>query len=171
MTRHYCPSMIGKRVCAKPAVILPASRVVLVSTRGAFRPNTHSSSDPGASRTKATSGVSLGSRPRGSPGESNRRRPRTRMSVFPQMPRATSHHGLGSPLIGKRKRNFNSMGMNAPRYYETLQQEFTRLHGLGWTFRQIAVALDISERTVTAWRKELGLPRRPRGRRPRNRRG
>ena len=57
--------------------------------------------------------------------------------------------------------------MNAPRYYEGLQQEFTRLHGLGWTFRKIAEALDISERTVVAWRQELNLPHRPRGRRPR----
>ncbi len=61
--------------------------------------------------------------------------------------------------------------MNAPRYYEMLQQEFTRLHRLGWTFRQIAGALDISERTVTAWREELDLPRRPRGRKPRKPRG
>lgn len=75
--------------------------------------------------------------------------------------------GLENRLIRKRKRNFNSMGMNAPRYYEMLQIEFTRLHGLGWTFRKIAEALDISERTVTAWREELDLPRRPRGRRPR----
>jgi hypothetical protein len=59
------------------------------------------------------------------------------------------------------------MGMNAPHYYETLQKEFMRLHGLGWTFRQMAGALDISERTVTAWRQELNLPRRPRGRKPR----
>jgi len=57
--------------------------------------------------------------------------------------------------------------MNAPHYYEMLQQEFTRLHGLGWTFRQMAEALGISERTVTAWREELDLPRRSRGRRPR----
>jgi len=57
--------------------------------------------------------------------------------------------------------------MNAPRFYERLQEEFRRLHGSGWTFRQIAEALDISERTVTAWRGELGLPRRQRGRRPR----
>lgn len=58
------------------------------------------------------------------------------------------------------------MGVNAT-YYEKLQEEFRGLHGLGWTFRQIAAALNISERTVTAWREELGLPRRPRGRRPR----
>jgi transposase len=57
--------------------------------------------------------------------------------------------------------------MNAPRYYERLQEEFKRLHGLGWTFCQIAEALDISERTVTAWREELDLPRRRRGRKPR----
>jgi hypothetical protein len=74
---------------------------------------------------------------------------------------------MESLLIGKRKRNFNFIGMNAPMYYEKLQQEFRRLHGLGWTFREIAEALDISERTVTAWREELDLPRRPRGRRPR----
>lgn len=42
--------------------------------------------------------------------------------------------------------------------------EFRRLHGLGSTFRQIAAVLNISERTVTAWREELNLPRRPRGR-------
>jgi DNA-binding XRE family transcriptional regulator len=57
--------------------------------------------------------------------------------------------------------------MNAPRYYEKLQQEFTRLHALGWTFRRMAEVLGISERTIVAWRKELDLPRRPRGRRPR----
>jgi transposase len=67
----------------------------------------------------------------------------------------------------KRKRNFTFICMNAPHYYERLQQEFRRLHGLGWTFREIAEALNISERTVTAWREELNLPRRPRGRRPR----
>jgi len=61
--------------------------------------------------------------------------------------------------------------MNAPRYYEKLQQEFTHLHALGWTFRRIAEVLGISERTVTAWRKELDLPRRSRGRRPRKTRG
>jgi len=59
------------------------------------------------------------------------------------------------------------MCVNAQDYYEGLQQQFRRLHGLGWTFRQIAEALNISERTVTAWREELDLPRRPRGRRSR----
>jgi transposase len=57
--------------------------------------------------------------------------------------------------------------MNAPHYYERLQEKFWRLHALGWTFRQMAEALGVSERTVTAWREELDLPRRPRGRRPR----
>lgn len=75
--------------------------------------------------------------------------------------------GLGSPVIRNRKRNFNSIDMNASTYYEMLQEEFRRLHGLGWTFRQIAESLGISERTVTAWREELDLPRRPRGRRSR----
>jgi hypothetical protein len=59
------------------------------------------------------------------------------------------------------------MGMNAPHIYEKLQEEFRRLHALGWTFRRLAEVLGISERTVTAWREELDLPRRPRGRRPR----
>ena len=63
------------------------------------------------------------------------------------------------------------MGMNAPHYYEKLQEEFRRLHALGWTFRRLAEVLGISERTVTAWREELDLPRRPRGRRPRKPRG
>lgn len=63
------------------------------------------------------------------------------------------------------------MGMNAPHYYEKLQEEFRRLHTLGWTFRRLAEVLGISERTVTAWREELDLPRRPRGRRPRKPRG
>jgi len=57
--------------------------------------------------------------------------------------------------------------MNAPSYYERLQQQFVRLHALGWTFRQMATALDISERTIVAWREELDLPRRRRGRKPR----
>jgi len=83
---------------------------------------------------------------------------------------AKSEDGSQSSLIRKRKRNFNFIGMNAPQYYERLQEEFRRLHGHGWTFRKIAQALNISERTVTAWREELDLPRRPRGRRPRKRR-
>src|ERR1700730_5618408 len=83
----------------------------------------------------------------------------------------TSQYGLGSSQMRKRKRNFDFIDMNAPTYYEKLQEVFTRLHGLGWTFRQIAEALNISERTVTAWREELDLPRRPRGRRPRKPRG
>ena len=78
---------------------------------------------------------------------------------------------LESPPIAKRKRNFDSIDMNAPRYYERLQEEFKRLHALGWTFRQIAEALDVSERTIVAWRDELDLPRRPRGRKPRKARG
>jgi hypothetical protein len=90
-----------------------------------------------------------------------------RRSVVRVLAYITSDYGLERLLIGRRKRNFNLIDMNAPHYYEMLQQEFTRLHGLGWTFRQMAEALGISERTVTAWREELDLPRRPRGRRPR----
>ncbi len=96
---------------------------------------------------------------------------RTHMWAAPAMTWDTSDNGLGSPLIRKRKRNFDFIGMNAPQYYERLQEEFTRLHGLGWTFRQIAEALNISERTIVAWREELDLPRRPRGRKPRTPRG
>lgn len=59
------------------------------------------------------------------------------------------------------------MDMDTPTYYEKLQEEFRRLHTAGLTFRRMAEVLGISERTVTAWRKELDLPRRPRGRRPR----
>lgn len=158
-----------KRLAAEQPhrVSLLASQRVLVSSREALRSSTRFSSGPCESRTKATSGESLGSKPRGSLGEHSPQFRRTRMSVFPQTPSVTSHHGLGSPPIRKRKQNFDFIGMNAPLYYETLQHEFTRLHGLGWTFRQIAEALKISERTVTAWREELDLPRRPRGRRPR----
>jgi len=171
VTRHYCQRIIGEKVCGKPAVTLPASQRVQVSSREVFRSSTRSSSAPCESRTKATSGESLGSKLRGSLGGRSRRYRRTRISVVPVMACITSEDGSQSLLIRKRKRNFNSMGMNAPRYYERLQEEFRQLHGLGWTFRQIAEALDISERTVTAWREELDLPRRPRGRRPRKPRG
>lgn len=150
-------------------VTLPASQRVLVSSREVFRSSTRFSSAPCESRTNATSDASLGSKPRGSPGGHSRQFRRTRMSVFPQMPCVTSRYGFGSPAIRNRKRNFNPIGMNAPTYYEKLQDEFRRLHGRGWTFRQIAESLGISERTVTAWREELDLPRRPRGRRPRKR--
>jgi hypothetical protein len=152
-------------------VIPPASQRVLVSSRGAFRSSTRFSSDPCESRMKATSDARLESRPRGSRDERSRRCRRTRMSVVRVLPYITSEYGSQSSAMWKRKQNFNSIGMNAPRYYLKLQGEFRRLHGLGWTFRQIAGALDISERTVTAWRQELDLPRRPRGRRPRKTHG
>jgi hypothetical protein len=149
---------------ASAAVLLPL--LGLVSSREGFRSSTRHSTSLCGCRTKAASDASE-SKPRELLGGRSRRCPRTRTSVFPVMACITSTYGLRSPLIRKRKRNFDFIGMNAPRYYETLQQEFTRLHGLGWTFSQIADALDISERTVTAWREELDLPRRPRGRRPR----
>jgi hypothetical protein len=76
------------------------------------------------------------------------------------------HIGLESLLIGKPKRNSGSMDMDTSTYIK-LQEEFRRLHTAGLTFRRMAEVLGISERTVTAWRKELDLPRRPRGRRPR----
>lgn len=157
-------------IIIKP-LTLPASQRVLVSSREAFRSSKRFSSDPCESRTNTTSGESLGSKPRGSLGGRSRRHRRTRRSVVRVLAYITSENGLESSTIRNRKRNFNSLGMNAPTYYIKLQEDFRRLHGLGWTFRQIAEALDISERTVTAWRKELELPRRPRGRRPRKRRG
>lgn len=81
------------------------------------------------------------------------------------------HIGLESLLIGKRKRNLVSMDMETSTYYLKLQDEFRRLHAAGLTFRRLAEVLGISVRTVTAWREELDLPRRPRGRRPRKPRG
>lgn len=152
-------------------VILPASQRGLVSSREVFRSSMRFSTDPCESRTNATSDASLESKPRGSLGGRSRRCRRTRRSVVRVLPYITSDYGLGSPLIRNRKRNFNSIGMNAPRYYEKLQEEFRRLHGLGWTFRQMAEVLGISERTIVAWRHELNLPRRTRGRRPRKPRG
>jgi len=167
VTRHYRQHMIGENVCGKPVVTLPASQRVLVSSREVFQPSNRFSSDPCESRTKATSDASLEGRSRASLGGRSRRRRRARMSVVRVLAYITSEYGSQSLLIRNRKWNFDFIGMNAPRYYERLQDEFRRLHGMGWTFRQIAGVLDISERTVTAWRKELDLPRRPRGRRPR----
>ena len=95
----------------------------------------------------------------------------TRTSVVWLLAYISTENDSQSLLTRKRKRNFNSLDMNAPTYYKRLQEEFRRLHGLEWTFRQIAEALNISERTVTAWRQELNLPRRRRGRRPRKARG
>jgi hypothetical protein len=57
VTRHYCQRRIGEKV-GKPAVIPPASRVVLVSSREVFQPSNRFSSDPCESRTKATSDAS-----------------------------------------------------------------------------------------------------------------
>ena len=150
-------------------VIPPASQRVLVSSRGAFRSSRRFSSGPCESRTIATSDASLGSKPRGSLGGRSRRSHRTRRGAVRLLPYITSTYESRSSAIRNRKQNFNSLDMNAPTYYLKLQDEFRRLHGLGWTFRQMAEALDVSERTVTAWRKELELPRRPRGRRPRRR--
>jgi hypothetical protein len=148
-------------------VIPPASQRVLVSSRGAFRSSTRFSSDLCERRTTATTDASLEGKQRGSLGWRSRRRRRTRRSVVRLLAYVTSEHGSRSSAIRNRKQNFNSLDMNAPTYYLKLQDEFRRLHGLGWTFRQIADALGVSERTITAWRKELDLPRRPRGRRPR----
>lgn len=156
---------------ARRPVTLPASREALVSTRGAFRSSTHSSSDPCESRTNATSDANLEGRSRGSLGGRSRRSRRTRKSVVRLLACTTSTYGSRSSAIRNRKPNFDFIGMNAPTYYLKLQGEFRRLHGLGWTFRQMAEALDVSERTIVAWRQELNLPRRPRGRRPRKSRG
>ncbi len=161
----------GAAVTFRSPVTLPPNQRVRVSSRGAFRSSKRSSSAPRESRTNATSDASLGSKPRRSLGGRSRRCHRTRMSVVPVLACVTSNHGSRSSAIRNQKQNFDFIGMNAPRYYEGLQREFTRLHGLGWTFRRMAEVLGISERTVTAWRKELDLSRRPRGRRPRKPRG
>ena len=153
---------------ASAAVLLPL--LGLVSNREGFRSSTPPSTSLCGCRTKAAIGATE-SKPRELLGGHSRQFRRTRMSVFPRMPCVTSDYGLESLLIRKRKRNFDFIGMNAPQYYERLQEEFRRLHGNGWTFRQIAEALNISERTIVAWREELDLPRRPRGRRPRKPRG
>jgi hypothetical protein len=148
-------------------VIPRASQRVRVSSRGAFRSSTRSSSDPCESRTKATSDGSLEGRSRASPGGRSRRLLHTRRGVVRLLPYITSEYGSQSSAMWKRKRNFSSIDMDTPTYYLKVQEEFRRLHGLGWTFRRMAEVLGISERTVTAWREELELPRRPRGRRPR----
>jgi len=163
---HFGGSMAKPRSSPRP-VTLPASQRVLVSSRGAFRSSMRFSSAPCERRTTATSDASLGSKLRASLGGRSRRRRRTHRSVVRLSAYITSEHESRSSAIRNRKQNFNSLDMNAPTYYEKLQEEFRRLHGLGQTFRQIAEALSVSERTVTAWREELDLPRRPRGRRPR----
>jgi hypothetical protein len=157
----------GAAVTFRSPVTLPASQRALVSSRGAFRSSTRSSSDLCESRTKATNGVNLGSKPRGSLGGRSRRLHRSRRAVVRLLAYITSEDGSQSLLIRKRKRNFSSMDMDTLTHYIKLQEEFRRLHALGWTFCRMAEALGISERTVTAWREELDLPRRPRGRRPR----
>ena len=148
-------------------VIPPASQRVLVSSRGAFRSSTRFSSDLGESCRKTTSDASLEGKPRTSLGLRSRRCRRIRKSVVRLLACTTSNCGSRSSAIRNRKQNFDFIDMNAPTYYLKLQSEFRRLHGLGWTFRQIADALDVSERTIVAWRLELNLPRRPRGRRSR----
>jgi transposase-like protein len=45
------------------------------------------------------------------------------------------------------------------------KRKFAELHGLGWTYAEIAKALGVTTRALFKWRKELGLPKRIRGRR------
>ncbi len=152
-------------------VSLPAQRWGLRSSPEVCQSNNCLSTSPCGCRTKAASGECGTSTGHGSLGERTRRCRCTRMLVVPVRACITPDKGSRSPPIAKRKRNFDFIDMNAPRYYERLQEEFKRLHALGWTFRQIAEALDVSERTIVAWRDELDLPRRPRGRKPRKARG
>ncbi len=163
-------TQIGAAIISRSPVTLPARLRGLVSSREGFRSSTRPSTSPCGCRTKAASGATE-SKPRALLGGHSRLYRRTRMSVVPVMACITSEHGSQSLLIRNRKRNFNSIDMNAPTYYERLQEEFRRLHALGWTFCRMAEVLGISGRTVTAWREELDLPRRPRGRRPRKPRG
>jgi transposase-like protein len=45
------------------------------------------------------------------------------------------------------------------------KRKFAELHGLGWTYAEIAKVLGVTTRALFKWRKELGLPKRKRGRR------
>src|SRR5262249_11729130 len=78
----------------------------LVSTRRASQPNTRSSSDPGASRTKSTSDASLGSRPRRSLGWRSRRRRRTHKSVVRLLAHITSTYRSGKFANWESKTEF-----------------------------------------------------------------
>lgn len=57
--------------------------------------------------------------------------------------------------------------VNASTYYRDLRKRFADLHRQNYTYSAIAGALGVTVRTLTGWREQLGLPRRPRGRRGR----
>jgi len=57
--------------------------------------------------------------------------------------------------------------VNAATYYRNLKKRFADLHRRNYTYSAIAGTLGVTVRTLTGWREELGLPRRPRGRRGR----
>jgi len=44
------------------------------------------------------------------------------------------------------------------------RQEFAELYALGWTYESISKALEVTKRALFYWRREMHLPRRPRGR-------
>jgi transposase-like protein len=46
-----------------------------------------------------------------------------------------------------------------------IKEKFAKLHALGWSYKEIAAALGVTDRALYKWRKELKLPRRARGRR------
>lgn len=76
-----------------------------------------------------------------------------------------STEGLRRSVIRTRYRTFALLSVNAPAYYRKLKTEFARLHGLGWKYADISVALDINIRTLGRWRRELGLKARKQPRR------
>jgi len=45
-----------------------------------------------------------------------------------------------------------------------IKEKFAKLHALGWSYKEIAAALDVTERALYKWRIELKVPRRQRGR-------
>jgi hypothetical protein len=57
--------------------------------------------------------------------------------------------------------------VKASNYYKDLKKRFADLHRQNYTYSAISGALGVTVRTLTSWREDIGLPRRPRGRRSR----
>jgi DNA-binding NarL/FixJ family response regulator len=70
--------------------------------------------------------------------------------------RCARYKGFRSPIIVNQMWTTAPINMNAPQFYPKLQEEFQRLHGLGWTYHQIAEALDVSQRTLTKRACQIG---------------
>jgi hypothetical protein len=106
-------------------VSLPERLRGLVSNRGAFPPSKRPSTSLCGCRTKIASAAS-GSKPRALLGESNRRRRRTRRSVFPQMPCVSplntvwevrqfgGENGISTPLVYERTALLRDVASGVP---------------------------------------------------------